>query len=171
MNPVKIIKRQIQKWNLDPVEHIFLDVDEFINNFTDSNTYNNVTLDFTFIGPPDSLWHDQIYNGKITFPTNFPFAPPEVKFTSSIFHPNIYNSHEDRGIVCISILHEGIDSTGYESEDMRWSPAQNLQSIMRSIQLLFHEPNCESPANVDASQLYLNDRERLKQIILDEDYV
>lgn len=168
MNPIKIIKKNIQKWNNDPVEHIFLSDDKFNAEYPANTNISdrNICLEFTFMGPPDSLWQEQMYSGVITFPSDFPFAPPEVKFTSNIFHPNIYNSYADKGVVCISILHEGVDVTGYESEDIRWSPAQNIQSIMRSIQLLFHEPNCESPANLDASQLYCNDKERLKSIII-----
>lgn len=162
---VKIVKKQIVKWNDDPVDHIFLEDDKFNIDYNEEDTdLNNkiISLNFSFVGPPDTLWNEQMYEGKITFPSSFPFCPPEVKFTTDIFHPNIY---DDSGTVCISILHEGTDNTGYEDDDMRWSPAQNLQSIMRSIQLLFDEPNCDSPANIDAAVMFRTDKERMARYI------
>ena len=45
------------------------------------------------------------------FPQDYPLNPPTMRFTSKIFHPNIYPD----GRVCISILHPpGDDPLGYE---------------------------------------------------------
>ena len=162
---LKIIKKQIVLWNNDPVDNIFLEDDKFDDDYKSNDDIKNkqFCLYFSFVGPQDTLWNEQMYEGKITYPTNYPFSPPEVKFTTKMFHPNIYES----GIVCISILHEGVDSTGYENDDMRWTPAQNIQTIMRSIQLLFHEPNCDSPANIDASVMFRDNKEGMAKYIRD----
>ena len=142
MNSSKIIAKHYEKYNKDPIEN--LNIEE------PSNIY---IWNFALIGPKDTPWEDEIYNGTIRFPTNYPFSPPVIQFTSNLYHPNVYKD----GKVCISILHEGVDETAYEDTSERWSPVQTIQTIFLSIITLFHEPNCDSPANVDASILYRKD--------------
>jgi ubiquitin-protein ligase len=42
-----------------------------------------------------------VFIAKLSFPQDYPLNPPKMKFSSEIFHPNIYPD----GRVCISILH------------------------------------------------------------------
>ncbi|MBA0817245.1 hypothetical protein Gohar_001828, partial [Gossypium harknessii] len=59
------------------------------------------------------------FNAIMSFPPNYPNSPPAVKFTSEIWHPNVYAD----GRVCISILHPpGDDPNGYELASERWTP-------------------------------------------------
>jgi ubiquitin-conjugating enzyme E2 G2 len=46
-------------------------------------------------------FQDGVFIAKLSFPQDYPLNPPKMKFTSEIFHPNIYPD----GRVCISILH------------------------------------------------------------------
>ena len=94
------------------------------------------------------------------FPEDYPNRPPEVTF-SNIYHPNIYSS----GKVCISILHEGTDTFGYESDIERWLPSHGVNTIMLSIISMLSAPNFESPANIDASKLWKNNPEEYKKKI------
>lgn len=72
------------------------------------------------------------------------------------FHPNIYPD----GRLCISILHPpGEDQYGYELPGERWSPVQTPETILVSVISLFHSPNDESPANVEAARLFREERE------------
>ncbi|KAI8563899.1 hypothetical protein RHMOL_Rhmol03G0145300 [Rhododendron molle] len=65
----------------------------------------------TIMGPQDTLYEGGFFNAIMTFPSNYPNSPPTVKFTSDIWHPNVYPD----GKVCISILHPpGEDPNGYE---------------------------------------------------------
>lgn len=92
----------------------------------------------------------------MTFPKNYPYAPPTFKFTRPIYHPNIYPD----GKLCISILHPpGQDEMSGELATERWSPLQCAESVLRSVLLLLDDPEVSSPANVDAGVLYRNDRE------------
>jgi ubiquitin-protein ligase len=87
--------------------------------------------------------------------------PPAVKFNSKLFHPNVYVD----GKLCISILHEGNDATGYEHEIERWRPIQNIRTIFLSIISLLNEPNPDSAANIDAAKMLRdNKKEYCKRI-------
>lgn len=83
--------------------------------------------------------------------------PPKLTFQSPVpFHPNIYEGGE----LCISILHPPEeDRYGYESASERWSPVQTPETILLSTISLFHSPNTESPANVEAARLLREERE------------
>ena len=140
MNSSKIIRKHYERFLKDPIE--FLNIEE---PTTDIYKWN-----FALVAPKDTPWEDEIYSGVIEFPSNYPFSPPVIKFAPGLYHPNVYKD----GKVCISILHEGVDETNYEDTSERWSPVQTIQTIFLSIISLFHSPNCDSPANVDASILY-----------------
>jgi len=102
-------------------------------------------------GPPDTLYEGGYFKADMEFPTNYPFAPPKVKFLTKMWHPNIY----ENGEVCISILHPPTeDPQSGEHPSERWNPTQNVRTILMSIISLLNEPNCSSPANVDASVMY-----------------
>jgi ubiquitin-conjugating enzyme E2 R len=91
----------------------------------------------------------------MTFPNNYPYSPPTFKFYRPIYHPNIYPD----GNLCISILHPpGEDEMSGESATERWSPLQGVESVLRSVLLLFDDPEVSSPANVDAGVQYRKDR-------------
>lgn len=106
-------------------------------------------------GPKNTLHEDAVYNGEFFFPENYPDSPPRFKFNSAMFHPNI----EPDGTVCISILHEsGDDVYGYETEAERWKPIYKPGDIIMAIVSILDDPNCESPANLDAAQAFLHDR-------------
>ncbi|KAH9701181.1 ubiquitin-conjugating enzyme E2 7 [Citrus sinensis] len=117
----------------------------------------------TIIGPPDTLYvydfvslHVAIeggfFNAIMSFPSNYPNSPPTVKFTTEIWHPNVYPD----GRVCISILHPpGDDPNGYELASERWMPVHTVESIVLSIISMLSGPNDESPANVEAAVSYL----------------
>ncbi|XP_044505809.1 ubiquitin-conjugating enzyme E2 7-like isoform X2 [Mangifera indica] len=102
----------------------------------------------TIIGPPDTLYEGGFFNAIMSFPSNYPNSPPTVKFTTEIWHPNVYPD----GRVCISILHPpGDDPNGYELASERWMPVHTVESIVLSIISMLSSPNDESPANVEAA--------------------
>jgi len=131
--------REYDKLKSDPIDNITFDM----------NDSDVLTWTFHLFGPHESPYEGGIYSGVIKFPSTYPTNPPVVKFTTKIFHPNV---HED-GKVCISILHEGNDVTGYEHEIERWRPVQNVRTIFLSIISLLNDPNPESAANIDAAKM------------------
>ncbi|KAL0735170.1 hypothetical protein Bca4012_011380 [Brassica carinata] len=114
----------------------------------------------TIIGPPDTLYEGGFFNAIMTFPQNYPNSPPTVRFTSDMWHPNVYSD----GRVCISILHPpGDDPSGYELASERWTPVHTVESIMLSIISMLSGPNDESPANVEAAKEWREKRDEFKK--------
>jgi ubiquitin-protein ligase len=62
------------------------------------------------MGPGDSPYSGGVFFLSIHFPTDYPFKPPKVNFTTRIYHPNI-NSN---GSICLDILRD------------QWSPALTI---------------------------------------------
>jgi len=101
------------------------------------------------------------------FPNDYPYQPPSFKFlTKNICHPNVYAD----GNLCISILHKpGEDEQSGELASERWNVLHGVESVLRSVLLLLDDPEINSPANVDASVLYRDNKteynKRAKDIV------
>ncbi|CAO1944480.1 unnamed protein product, partial [Urochloa humidicola] len=123
----------------------------------DSNVFE---WQVTIIGPPDTLYDGGYFNAIMSFPQNYPNSPPSVRFTSEMWHPNVYPD----GRVCISILHPpGEDPNGYELASERWTPVHTVESIVLSIISMLSSPNDESPANIEAAKEWREKREDFKK--------
>jgi ubiquitin-conjugating enzyme E2 G1 len=138
----------------NPIEHLIFEM--IPDNF--------YVWNFVLFGPPDSYYEGGVYEGVINFPKNYPDSPPEIKFKTKIFHPNVYMD----GKICISILHEGTDSTGYEQDFERWRPIQNMRTVFVSIISLLFDPNPDSPANIDAGKMFREDKKAYRAKIKDD---
>ena len=100
------------------------------------------------------------FNAIMSFPPDYPQNPPGVRFTSEMWHPNVYPD----GRVCISILHPpGDDPNGYELASERWSPVHTVETILLSIISMLSSPNDESAANIDAAKEWRDDRAEFKK--------
>lgn len=89
-------------------------------------------------GPPDSPFQDYLFTLQIDVPPEYPLVPPNIKFLTRIFHPNI---HFITGEICLDIL------------KARWSPAWTLQAACRAIMSMLAEPVPDSPLNCDAGNI------------------
>jgi len=109
-----------------------------------------------FSGPEDTPYDGGCFRCTLTFPKDYPLNPPVMRFSSPLWHPNIYPD----GTVCISILHPPEeDKFGYERSCERWSPVQSIEKVILSVISMLAEPNDESPANVDAAKMWRTDRQ------------
>lgn len=98
----------------------------------------------TIMGPPDSPYANGVFFLNIQFPTDYPFKPPKVSFTTKIYHPNI-NSN---GSICLDILRS------------QWSPALTIAKVLLSICSLLTDPNPDDPLVPDVARTYKNDNPR-----------
>lgn len=102
-------------------------------------------------GPQGTPYEGGIFKALLTFPNYYPYEPPKLKFLSEFWHPNVY----ENGNVCISILHPpGEDEMSGERPEERWLPIHTPETILLSVISMLADPNCSSPANVDASVEY-----------------
>jgi len=133
------------------------------NNYytVEPNENNFFEWKILLFGPCETIFEGGIFECKIIFPITYPNTPPELIFITPIPHPNIYTN----GKVCISILHNDIDISGYEDISEQWKPSLGVDTIMMSILTLFTSPNIESPANIDITNLYKNNYNEYKKII------
>lgn len=107
----------------------------------------------------DSIYHGGYFKAQMRFPDDFPFSPPQFRFTPAIYHPNVYRD----GRLCISILHQSGDPMTDEPDAETWSPVQTVESVLISIVSLLEDPNISSPANVDAAVDFRKNPEQYKQ--------
>ncbi|KAJ8146072.1 hypothetical protein OXX80_011487 [Metschnikowia pulcherrima] len=111
----------------------------------------------------ESLYYGGYFKGRMRFPADYPFSPPNFCFTPPIFHPNVYKD----GRLCISILHEGGDPISGLPDAETWSPAQTAESVLISIISLLEDPNLNSPANMDACWLFRKNPESYREKVLE----
>lgn len=138
----KVLFKEYQQLQKEPLEGFcIIDADE-------SNIYEWIVAIF---GPPSTIYAGGYFKALIKFPGDYPFSPPTFRFTTKMWHPNIY----ENGEVCISILHPPTNTIqGGELPQERWNPTQSVRTVIMSIISLLNEPNTFSPANVDASIMY-----------------
>ena len=107
-------------------------------------------------GPEDTVYESGAFPLQILFPDDYPLRPPQVRFMTKVFHPNVW---WDNGLVCVDILKDG------------WVPSYDVLAILHSIRLLLIDPNPLSPANLEAALLYRENRveynRRVTQMIQD----
>ena len=131
----------------------------FSVGLVDDNDFYKWTVCFT--GPEDTIYEGGFFKAILTFPDDFQQNPPEMKFITEMWHPNIYKD----GRVCISILHSpGVDRFNeQESAEERWRPVLGVEQILVSVVSMLNEPNFDSPANIDASVQFRDHNEEYKK--------
>ena len=97
----------------------------------------------TIDGPKNSPYQGGVFRFEIDFSTEYPFKPPKLRCVTKIFHPNISLA----GSVCVDILKSG-----------KWSPAITVRTLLLSLISLLTSPNSDDPMNVEAGDLYDQDR-------------
>ncbi|XP_051830489.1 ubiquitin-conjugating enzyme E2 D4 isoform X1 [Antechinus flavipes] len=102
----------------------------------------------TIMGPSDSPYQGGVFFLTIHFPTDYPFKPPKVAFTTKIYHPNI-NSN---GSICLDILRS------------QWSPALTVSKVLLSICSLLCDPNPDDPLVPEIAHTYKADREKYNRL-------
>ncbi|KAK4835737.1 hypothetical protein QYF36_013823 [Acer negundo] len=107
---------------------------------------------FTWIGTIEggkgTMYEGLSYKLSLRFPLDYPFKPPQVKFETMCFHPNV----DQFGNICLDILQD------------KWSSAYDCRTILLSIQSLLEEPNPESPLNCYAAALLSNKEDYRKMV-------
>jgi ubiquitin-protein ligase len=83
-----------------------------------TNTHHTSCRNAVIIGPADTPFEDGTFRLVMQFEEQYPNKPPQVKFISQMFHPNVYATGE----LCLDILQN------------RWSPTYDVAAVLTSIQ-------------------------------------
>ncbi len=94
--------------------------------------------------PGKDNWEGKVYNLRMVFPDDYPFKPPQCRFTPPIFHPNVGIG----GDVSLSLL--------TDSGSNHWSPSITIKTLLSCIQVLMCEPDTVNYVNVDAQKLLIS---------------
>eukprot|EP00033_Pygsuia_biforma_P000480 GCRY01000566.1.p1 GENE.GCRY01000566.1~~GCRY01000566.1.p1 ORF type:complete len:156 (-),score=9.15 GCRY01000566.1:273-740(-) len=111
---------------------------------SDSNLF---VWEGVIFGPEDTPWEGGCFGLRLMFSEQYPAKPPRVRFTSTMFHPNVFND----GTLCLDIIQD------------QWSPIYTVASILTSIQSMLNDPNPDSPANPEASKLFVENFKEYKR--------
>ncbi|VDK82525.1 unnamed protein product [Litomosoides sigmodontis] len=92
------------------------------------------------IQKPRPPYNDGMFRLRLTFPSDYPFKPPHLRFITPIYHPNI----DEKGQMCLAILQ-------YDN----WKPGINIENIIQSLIFLLNDPEPERPLRQQiAEQIY-----------------
>ena len=110
---------------------------EGIEASPDEGNLHNWTAVIT--GPENTPYEGGIFTLKMVFTDRYPMMPPEVRFISEMFHPNVYSKEEGSnhypdmtGIICLNIF--GND----------WIVNLSIRTILLSIRNLLEKPMPEA---------------------------
>ena len=106
------------------------------------------------IGDEDSPYRYGNYMFRFTFPEDYPFSPPKVKYLTNDgvirYHPNLYKN----GTCCLSILNTW--------KGDQWTSCQTILSVLLSISSLFQNNSLLLEPGV---RMYHPDVEKYNRII------
>mmetsp|Transcript_47543 Transcript_47543/g.115834 ORF Transcript_47543/g.115834 Transcript_47543/m.115834 type:complete len:196 (+) Transcript_47543:130-717(+) len=101
----------------------------------------------TIQGPVGTCYEGGVFQIDISIPKDYPFAPPKMKFTTKIWHPNISSQ---TGAICLDILKD------------QWSPALTIKTALLSLQALMCSPEPGDPQDAEVAKMYIGDRKKFE---------
>jgi len=96
----------------------------------------------SIMGPDGSPYANGVFGLDIEFPTEYPFKPPKIRFTTKVYHCNV----NDKGGICLDILKDN------------WSPALTISKVLLSICSLLTDPNPDDPLMPDIAKEFRENR-------------
>eukprot|EP00747_Dinoflagellata_sp_TGD_P209173 gnl/TRDRNA2_/TRDRNA2_82586_c0_seq1.p1 gnl/TRDRNA2_/TRDRNA2_82586_c0~~gnl/TRDRNA2_/TRDRNA2_82586_c0_seq1.p1 ORF type:complete len:272 (-),score=40.21 gnl/TRDRNA2_/TRDRNA2_82586_c0_seq1:67-882(-) len=97
----------------------------------------------TLRGPEDTAYQGGVFSIDIKIPTDYPFKPPDMRFDTKIWHPNISSQ---TGCICLDVLGKN------------WSPALNIRTALLSIQAMLSAPEPDDPQDAVVAEMYKSNR-------------
>ncbi|KAM6977798.1 ubiquitin-conjugating enzyme E2 T [Aplochiton taeniatus] len=104
-------------------------------------------LQAQIVGGVGTPFEGGLFSLEVKVPERYPFEPPQMRFLTPIYHPNIDNA----GRICHDALK--LPPKG------AWRPSLNIPTVLTSIQLLMAEPNPDDPLMADISAEYKHNKQ------------
>ncbi|KAK3677470.1 Ubiquitin-conjugating enzyme E2 1 [Vermiconidia calcicola] len=102
-----------------------------------------------FAGPPDTPYEGGAYEVDIRITAEYPFKPPQMKFLTKIWHPNVSSQ---TGAICLDTLGQ------------QWSPVLTLKSALISLQSLLSSPEPKDPQDAEVASMLITRPEEFKHV-------
>jgi len=102
-----------------------------------------------FRGPPDTPYEGGMYEVDIRITPEYPFKPPEMRFITKIWHPNVSSQ---TGAICLDTLKEA------------WSPVLTLKSALISLQSLLSSPEPKDPQDAEVAGMLISRPEEFAHV-------
>nr|CDS26823.1 ubiquitin conjugating enzyme E2 N [Hymenolepis microstoma] len=132
----RIIKER-ERLFTEPVEGIRVAVDD-----------SNIRCFYAIIeGPKDSPYEGGFFKLQLFLSEQYPHTPPKCLFITKVYHPNI----DKIGRICLDILKS------------KWSPAQQVRTVLLSIQALLGSPNPDDPLDNEVAAEWKQDEAKAVQ--------
>ena len=90
----------------------------------------------------------------LVLPTDYPFKPPTLNFTTKIYHPNV--SNDDKGSMCLGILKADT-----------WKPPNRISAVLEVARNLLVEPNPDDAVETAIAEQYKNSRKDFEKTAKD----
>jgi len=116
---------------------------------------NMLLLKGSITGPPETVFEGGTFDITVTIPLNYPFHPPQVKFTTKVYHPNI----DESGRICLDTLKPKPQGS--------WSPAVSLNVLLTTLRTLLAHPNPDDGLMPEITTQYKTDREEFDRMARD----
>jgi len=133
------------------IKRITRELNEISNNPLDGVSAGPVSEGDMFkwkviiIGPKNTPYQGGIFTLLLTFPTEYPFKPPVISFTTKIYHPNV--SNDDKGSMCLGVLRSD-----------NWKPSCKVMQVLEMARSLLVEPNVDDAVETGIAEEYKNDK-------------
>ncbi|CUM55929.1 uncharacterized protein AC631_01666 [Debaryomyces fabryi] len=139
MSRVKRIAKELEECGQDTQSGVSL----LLVNETDLTHLNGY-----FRGPPGTPYEGGLFQVDINIPNEYPFKPPQMKFSTKIYHPNISSV---TGAICLDILKDA------------WTPILTLKSSLISLQSLLQSPEPNDPQDAEVAKHYLTNKKGFEE--------
>ena len=136
----------------DTITRLIKDVKEIIMNpltshgiYYHHNEADILKGEILIIGPKDTPYENGFYLFEISYPVNYPYSPPVVKYFTNDgitrFNPNLYKC----GKVCLSILNTWRGD--------QWSSCQTISSVLLALCTVFNNAPLLNEPGISAEHL------------------
>jgi ubiquitin-protein ligase len=121
------LNKELQDLSSNPPENCTVSLD--------GDNMNRWRVDIN--GPPGTPYEGGHFRLVLDLPQNYPFKPPEAKFETKIYHPNVM---KDSGEICKDMYQTG------------WGPVKNIRWVIELILSFLINPAPEHSVEADISR-------------------